>query len=50
MLSGNFFNFYLRLLLCIVEYFVVLVNGLLKRWAFSAFVVALNLLNLIELL
>ena len=40
----------MTLLLCVVECFVVLVNCLLKCWAFSAFVVAWNLLNLIELL
>ena len=29
----------MTLLLCVVEYIVVLVNCLLKHWAFSAFVV-----------
>ena len=47
----SFFIFLSKtLLLCVVENFVVLVNCLLKCWAFSAFVVAWNLLNLIELL
>ena len=40
----------ITLLLCVVEYFAMLVNCLLKRWAFSAFVVAWNFLNLIKLL
>ena len=47
----SFFIFLsMTLLLCVVEYFVVLVNCLLKCWAFSAFMVVWNLLNLLELL
>ena len=40
----------MTLLLSIVEYYVVLVNYMLKRWIFSAFVVVWDLLHLIELL
>ena len=40
----SFFIFFLStILLRVVEYFVVLVNCLLKRWAFSEFVVVWNL-------